>query len=77
MTDPLVWELFLRIEASGIPIPEIERRAGLTSSHLYRWRAGKTKPTIKAFVAVLGALGLEVKMVRKRRTRPIKTRAGA
>ena len=61
MLRSMIWivsphEIERRADAAGVPLREIIALAGISHTTFYRWRAGKSQPTLGVYQRLLEAL---------------------
>lgn len=47
-------------ETSGLSVPELARRAGLTRTQIHNYEGGRQEPRLSALIALADALGTAV-----------------
>lgn len=67
--EPLVRDLLLRIECSGVSDTSVVRKAGVCTRALTLLRQGKSSISLSGFVALANAAGYNV-VLRSRNTKP-------
>lgn len=60
---PLVRDVLSKVANSQMTITDIQRKSGVSLNTMYGWTAGRS-PGIHLIIAVAGALGYELKLVR-------------
>lgn len=50
---------------SGMSSSELARKSGVSQAAISRWLSGKREPKLDSFLAILDALGLEMRIAEK------------
>jgi transcriptional regulator with XRE-family HTH domain len=64
-TDSLLAELRHIRQSRGLSLNQVARAAGFSQNDVSRWELGQHVPSVLNFLAVINALGYEVRLVKR------------